>query len=284
VVTRRLPSLVAGTLLALFPLLAAAQSAPPPPPAALKVYVLDCGRITSTDMRLFDDTGEYDGRPLVMPDPCFLIRHPKGDLLWDAGLGDRVADMKDGLPMLPGFTGRVSVTLRTQLQALGLDYDRIGYFAFSHAHGDHLGNANALTSALWILNEKDLAWVQRPGDRDSELISNYTRVKTKLIHLDYDVFGDQSVVILQTPGHTPGHQSLLLHLPHSGYVLLSGDLWHTRENFEGSHVPQVNSSRAETLASMDRIHHIMDRLKPRLVIQHDLADFDALPKPPAYLE
>jgi glyoxylase-like metal-dependent hydrolase (beta-lactamase superfamily II) len=281
VVTRLLPPLVAGTLLALFPLLAAAQSAPPP---ALKVYVLDCGRITSTDMRLFDDTGEYDGRPLVMPDPCFLIRHPKGDLLWDAGLGDRVADMKDGLPMLPGFTGRVSVTLRAQLQALGLDYDRIGYFAFSHAHGDHLGNANALTSALWILNEKDLAWVQRPGDRDAELIANYTRVKTKLIHLDYDVFGDQSVVILQTPGHTPGHQSLLLHLPHSGYVLLSGDLWHTRENFEGSHVPQVNFSRAETLASMDRIHHIMDRLKPRLVIQHDLADFDALPKPPAFLE
>jgi len=262
-------------------LAAAPESAPLP---AVRVYVLDCGRVTSADMHLFDDTGEYDGRPLVMPDPCFLIRHPKGDLLWDAGLGDRVADMKDGLPMLPGFVGTVTVTLRAQLQALGLDYDRIGYFAFSHAHGDHLGNANALTSALWILNEKDLAWVHRPGDRDAELISNYTQVKTKLIHLDYDVFGDQSVVILQTPGHTPGHQSLLLHLPHTGYLLLSGDLWHTRENFQFSHVPEVNSSRAETLASMDRIHHIMDRLKPRLVIQHDLDDFNALPKPPAFLD
>jgi glyoxylase-like metal-dependent hydrolase (beta-lactamase superfamily II) len=256
----------------------------PAEPSGLRLYTLDCGRVTSADMHLFADTGEYDGRPLVMPDPCFLIRHPKGDLLWDAGLGDRVAAMKDGLPMLPGFVGTVSVTLRSQLQQLGLDYDQIGYFAFSHAHGDHLGNSNALLNATWILNEKDLAWVHRPGDRDAELISNYTQVKTKLIHLDYDVFGDQSVVILQTPGHTPGHQSLLLHLPHSGYVLLSGDLWHTRENYEGSRVPQVNSSRAETLASMDRIHRIMDRLHPRLVIQHDLVDFQGMPKFPAFLD
>jgi glyoxylase-like metal-dependent hydrolase (beta-lactamase superfamily II) len=192
--------------------------------------------------------------------------------------------MKDGLPMLPGYVGTVAVTLRSQLQALGLDYDRIGLFAFSHAHLDHVGNANALTAATWILNEKELAWITRPGDRTAELISRYTEVKTHLIHLDYDVFGDGSVVILQTPGHTPGHQSLQLHLQHAGYVILSGDLWHTRENYRYSHVPEVNSSRAETLASMDRIHRMLARLHARLVIQHDLADFRAFPRFPAWLD
>jgi glyoxylase-like metal-dependent hydrolase (beta-lactamase superfamily II) len=254
------------------------------PAVAVKVYAINCGVVTGADFRLFDDTGEYDGRPIVMPDPCFLVRHPSGDLLWDAGLGDRVAEMKDGLPMLPGYVGTVPVTLRSQLQTLGLDYDKIGYFAFSHAHLDHIGNANALTNALWILNEKDLNWVHRPGDRAADLISNYTQVKTRLIHLDYDVFGDQTVVILQTPGHTPGHQSLQLHLAHAGYVILSGDLWHTRENYRGSHVPEVNSSRAETLASMDRIQRILKRLHARLVIQHDMQDFRAFPKFPAYLD
>ena len=235
-------------------------------------------------MRPFSDTGDYDGRAAQLSDPCFLIRHPKGTLLWDAGIGDRVAEMKDGLAMIPGFVATVPVTLRAQLQAVGLDYDRIDYFAFSHSHGDHVGNANLLTAATWLLNEKEMNWVQSPGDPSAALLAGYRNARTQMIRADHDVFGDGTVVILQTPGHTPGHQSLMIRLQHSGYVILGGDLWHQRESFEFSHVPGFNYSRAETLASMDRIRRIMERTGARLVIQHELRDFTALPRFPAFLD
>jgi N-acyl homoserine lactone hydrolase len=170
------------------------------------------------------------------------------------------------------------------LHTIGLDFQAIQYFAFSHAHVDHLGNANALTAALWILNERDLEWVRRPGDKTAELISNYNTVQTKFINSDYDVFGDGTVVILQTPGHTPGHQSLQIHLQHSGCVILSGDLWHSRENYEFDRVPAFNTSRAETMASAARIRKILSRTNGRLIIQHEMIDFNSLPKFPAYLD
>jgi N-acyl homoserine lactone hydrolase len=104
-----------------------------------------------------------------------------------------------------------------------------------------------------------------------------------MIDGDYDVFGDGRVRILKTPGHTPGHQSLLLKLQVAGTVVLSGDLYHTRENHQYARVPTINTQRADTLASMARIETILKNSKARLIIQHDLRDFAALPKFPEYL-
>jgi glyoxylase-like metal-dependent hydrolase (beta-lactamase superfamily II) len=245
-------------------------------PAELRLYALDCGRIDIADMNVFADTGEYAGRRMVLADPCFLVRHPKGDLLWDAGIGDRVVAMPDGLALLPGFVATVPVTLQAQLRTLGLDYDRIQYFALSHMHVDHLGNANALKNATWILNTHELDWVQSRGGHDAELISQWRSVRTTLIDSDFDVFGDGAVTILQTPGHTPGHQVLQLKFADASVVILSGDLWHSRENYENTRVPSFNTSRAETLASIDRVTRILKRTHGRLVIQHALEDFVAL--------
>ena len=69
---------------------------------------------------------------------------------------------------------------------------------------------------------------------------------------DKDVFGDGSVIMLNTPGHTPGHHSLLVKLKGKGNVLITGDLAHFRENYDSNGVPTFNTSRADTLASLDR--------------------------------
>jgi len=98
---------------------------------------------------------------------------------------------------------------------------------------------------------------------------------------DKDVFGDGTVTILRTPGHTPGHQALLVRLKDKGPVILSGDLVHFHENYDNNGVPGFNYDRAETLASMDRIRQIQKNLKAALIIQHDPRDIDKLPAFPA---
>jgi N-acyl homoserine lactone hydrolase len=251
----------------------------------VRLYALDCGRIQVKDMGAFSDTGEYAGKPGIVVDPCFVIRHPRGTLLWDTGLGDKLAESKGGIDIEGGHI-QVDVTLLDQLKAIGLTPADITYLSFSHTHFDHTGNADEFPGATWILNKTEIAWAEsRPGvfvNLDS--FSGYKTAKTQMIDGDYDVFGDHSVVILKTPGHTPGHQSLELVLKKSGVVILSGDLWHLRDNYRFRRVPTNNTERADTLASMDRISSILKNTKGRLVIQHDPADFKALPKATDYLD
>lgn len=114
-------------------------------------------------------------------------------------------------------------------------------------------------------------------------VSAYRDARIRFADGDTDVFGDGSVELLLLPGHTPGHQALQLRLPHAGVVLLSGDLYHSREARRLRRVPRVNTDRAATLASMDRFETIAARTHARVVIQHDPRDIAALPHFPACL-
>ena len=251
----------------------------------VRLYALDCGKIQIKDMAMFSDTGEYNGKPGVLVDPCFVIRHPKGTLVWDSGLGDKLAETKGGVDFDLGHM-QVDATLLDQLKAIGLAPADVTYLSFSHTHFDHTGNANEFPGATWILNKAELAWAEsNPGPFVKvETFSNYKTAKKQLIDGDYDVFGDGSVLILKTPGHTPGHQALELKLKKSGVVILSGDLFHLRDNFKFRRVPPFNVERADTLASIDRVATILKNTKGRLVVQHDAGDFNTLPKFPKFLD
>jgi N-acyl homoserine lactone hydrolase len=253
----------------------------------VRLYALDCGHATFTDMGMFSDTGEYDGKPGKIADPCFLIQHPKGVLLWDTGLGDRFAAHPEGVDVMPGIHVTVSATLVDQLKSLGLDPAAVTYVAFSHFHFDHTGNANEFTKSVWIINKNELSAAlsaSPPSGEQPDTFSGYKSAKTQMIDGDYDVFGDGTVRILKAPGHTPGHQVLEVRLPKSGTVILSGDLYHLSANREFKRVPVVNTDRSNTLASMDRIEKIAKNTHARVIVQHDPQVFDSLPKPPAYLD
>lgn len=251
----------------------------------IRLYALDCGRIQVKDMAMFSDTGEYNGKPGVLSDPCFVIRHPKGILVWDTGLGDKLAETKGGIDIPVGHM-QVDVTLLDQLKAIGLAPADVTYLSFSHTHFDHTGNANEFPGSTWILNKAEIAWAEsKPGAFvNIDTFSDYKTARTQMIDGDYDVFGDGSVMILKTPGHTPGHQSLELKLKKSGVVILSGDLFHQRDNYKFRRVPPFNVERADTLASIDRVNTILKNTKGRLVVQHDAGDFKSLPKFPKYLD
>jgi len=259
--------------------------------SGIRVYVLDCGSMAIRDMGLFSDTGAYQGHPGTIVDPCFLIRHPKGVLLWDTGLSDSIVG-HDAPANADGVALHLERGLLAQLADLGVSPADITYLAFSHLHIDHTGNANAFGAATWILNQAEIDWAlstPTPPIVDPSTFSTFRSARTIMINGDYDVFGDGRVRILKTPGHTPGHQVLLLKLSRTGTVLLSGDLYHLRSDRPAhpgasAQMMPFNTSRAETLASMDRVEGILHNAHARLIVQHDPDDFRGLPKSPAYLD
>ncbi|MBX9402140.1 N-acyl homoserine lactonase family protein [Lysobacter sp. BMK333-48F3] len=268
---------------------ASVQAAPPAAqPSSLRVYALDCGRIDLQDMGMFSDADEYAGQSGTMAAPCFLIEHPKGRLLWDTGLGDAIAAKPEGVP-LPGMGIRFTVqrTLVEQLAELKLRPADIDYVALSHLHADHSGNLGLFPKATWVLNRSELEWASAtptPIGVDPRLFAGWRQAKLRDGNDDDDLFGDGSVRILRAPGHTPGHRVLMLRLANFGPLVLSGDLWHTRANYEQSRVPAFNHNRADTLASFERVRRLLATHPGQVVVQHAPEDFAALPKFPAYMD
>lgn len=252
----------------------------------VRLYTLNCGTINVHDGEDFSDVGYYKHKPLVLSDPCYLIKHDKKWMLWDLGLGDKYV----GNPFENkafGVTFSASISLVDQLKQLGLTPSNIEYVGISHAHLDHVGNIGLFPKATLLIQRAEYTSIQQhpePAGVEKDLFPLVRKMSKTLITGNYDVFGDGSVVMLSTPGHTPGHQSLEIKLPHSGVVVLSGDLYHTRDAYRHRLVPVSNVNRADTLASMGRIDGIIDNTHGRLVIQHDSGDFKTMPKFPKYLD
>jgi glyoxylase-like metal-dependent hydrolase (beta-lactamase superfamily II) len=254
-----------------------------PAPKTVELYALDCGVISEKDADAYADDGAYKGvaRDLIVP--CYLIRHPKGDLLWETGLPQTIYD-QPGHKAFGQFT--VAHRLTDQLNALGLTPGDIKYMSVSHSHFDHIGNGGLFAASTWIVDADERAYAFRPQQRaDRDEFPRYAALetaKTLLIEADapYDVFGDGSAVIYQAPGHTPGHTVLLVKLKQAGPVLLTGDMWHLAESRAARRVPRFNTDRAQTLQSMDRVEKLAADARARVVLEHVPEDFAALPKFP----
>lgn len=262
-------------------LLAAALAAPSPAPAPVTLTAFECGRLRQEDLGLFSDTFRFQGERRELVAGCYIIRHPKGVLLWDTGLDPAMI----GAPQ-----GGMSVTTRItdQLKALGLIAAQITHVGISHYHADHSGGAADFPNAELLIGKGDVdALKAKPADeRDVRQLAHWLTGGGKLTAVsgDKDVFGDGSVTMLAMPGHTPGHSALLVRLPKSGAVLLTGDEYHFRENRLVRGVPTFNADRADTLASHDRFEEIAKVLKARVVIQHDPRDMAELPAFPKALD
>jgi glyoxylase-like metal-dependent hydrolase (beta-lactamase superfamily II) len=274
---------LAMALLATAWLAAGAAQAEKAPPKGLELYTLDCGRIAEPDADYYSDDGAYKGQARTLVVPCFLIRHPKGDLVWDTGLPETIADLPGGTDPKEGVT--VSRKLTDQLKQIGLTPADIEYVSVSHSHYDHIGNAGLFAGSTWIVDADERAYAFRPQARArTDAFPRYAALETaKTIQIqgdgDYDVFGDGSVTIVQAPGHTPGHTVLLVRLK-SGPVLLTGDMWHMPESRAARRVPRFNTDRAQTLKSMDKVEALAKATGARVVVEHVAADIDAMPKFP----
>lgn len=259
---------------------AAADSA-----ARLTLTALECGHIDVGDLNVFSDTQAYTGQSFEMVVSCYLIRHGDQILLWDLGLPDAMAETPGGGP---GMVLTVPNTLVGQLAALGIAPDDVDFVAVSHGHVDHAGNVGAFPNAQLIIQAAEWQLIQSGqagGPLDPSLFAEFIDGENVMaVAGDYDVFGDGSVTTVTTPGHTPGHQALLVRLESSGPIILSGDWTHFRENRASHGVPGFNWNRAETLASFDRLEGLSANLGAPIIIGHDPRDAALLPKAPAFLD
>jgi N-acyl homoserine lactone hydrolase len=246
------------------------------PLAEVSLTRLDCGTSPApTDVGArFSDTYAYNGLKVQLTFSCYLIKHGNDYMVWDTG------NPATGQPTSP------KISLVDLLAQLKLTPDQIKYVGVSHYHGDHVGQVPSFPKSTLLIGKGD--WDVLTGAKPSQManpapFANWISGggKVEPVEVDKDVFGDGTVVMLNTPGHTPGHHSLLVRLKEKGNVLLTGDLAHFQENYDSNGVPSFNTSHVETLSSFDRFKKIAANLKATVIIQHDARDIGKLPAFPA---
>ena len=264
-----------------------APMSPAAPGGVQRLYVLYCGEAHIPDVSPWSP-GFNVGQPAVFSDNCYLIQHGKDWMLWDSGYPDALAATPDGIVGARNSRAKRSKTLAAQLAEIGVAPAQITVLAFSHTHGDHVGNANLFTAATLYIQqaEYDAAFGPAPG-KYGFVPSTYETLRanpTIKLQGDFDVFGDGSVKLLSTPGHTPGHQSLFVRLPKTGAVVLSGDLAHFEENFTNRRVPGFNFDIEQSRQSMDKVDRILKAEHAQLWINHDSRQSATLPHAPQFIE
>ena len=265
------------------------------PPASPRLFVFDCGRLKIADTGRF----QLKKEEVAVTDlsvACFMVAHPKGTLMWDTGAVPDTAWKPTGAPVtvklvLPDKQERevtVVKPLKAQLAEAGYQPADVTHFATSHYHYDHNANDNLFAGATWLVCqvERDAMFAAKPTDLTEP--ANYSALqksKTAIIKTDdYDLFGDGTVVIKFTPGHTPGHQVLFVKLAKTGPVLLVGDLYHYPEERTLNRVPTFEFNQQQTVATRATIKAFLKKTGAELWIQHDFAANAKLKKAPAYYE
>ncbi|MGO9449566.1 MAG: N-acyl homoserine lactonase family protein [Candidatus Binataceae bacterium] len=253
----------------------------------VELWRLDCGEFHDFDIGGLSDGSAYQGRKKTLANSCYLIRHDSQYMIWDTGFPKTVI-LKPNPPGLPwGLTMRA--TLIEQLARLSVKPEQILIIGISHYHFDHTGQASDFPKARLLIGREDWdAIVQKkPGTMPPRGMAGgfypwlALGASVEPITGDKDIFDDGSVIMLRTPGHTAGHHSLLVRLPKSGAVILSGDLWHISDQLSDNGVPTITVNRADLLASRDRILTIAAHLKANIIIQHEPSDVSKLPAFPA---
>lgn len=250
----------------------------------VKLYVLYAGDIICRDISQLNE-GLQDKGEIELANPVFLIHHPRGWVMWDSGLSDDLANQPEGTEAWI-FHLRMTRTLMSQFEEIGIHPRDVDYFAFSHIHNDHTGNARYFESAKLIMQEKEYNVAFKPDKKPFNYEDYKALERSEVIKLngDYDLFGDGTVQFIATPGHTAGHQSLLLKLKETGTVLISGDIAYYEDNYRNKGIPTFNTSREESLASIEKIRQLVKRENAQLWIQHDKANFETLQLSPNYYQ
>jgi N-acyl homoserine lactone hydrolase len=252
---------------------------PSGPGIASRVWALEGGSLT------FDASMLVLGAPsvpTVIPAPTFLVEHERGLLLYDTGLATDAATDPERVygDLLPHLGLRFTEDQRVdrQLELLGFGTADVTHVVLSHAHYDHAGGLHLFPGATLFAGEPELPYAFWPISpafaahfrrEDLEASRHHT---WNTLTADHDVFGDGSVQILWTPGHTPGHLSLLVRTP-TGALLLTGDTVHLRSAWTGVLPGPADFSAEQTVRSIHRLRRLADAERAMVWVNHDPGDW-----------
>lgn len=258
-----------------------------PADAKLSLTRLDCGTVRVNRLNAFSDTQAYTGQSRDLTVGCYLIRHGDQLMLWDVGLPNALKDA--AFDASADMSATVRKSLVEQLAELDIKPEDIDVIGISHFHFDHIGQLPDFPAAKLHIGKRDwdlLTQSEPPGFVDPKPFARWISGggTVEPVARDKDIFGDGRVVMLDMPGHTPGHHTLLVRLAGMGPVLLSGDQAHFQENYDSNGVPEFNTDRAQTLASFDRFKALATNLGATVIIQHESRDVAKLPPFPKAAE
>jgi N-acyl homoserine lactone hydrolase len=238
---------------------------------SLRLYAMTCGRLTGS-LGFFVEGADGD---ITVPVPAYLIEHPNGTVLFDTGLHpdcqhDPAGRVGAYIAQLFRFDFKEGEDVGARLRAIGRDPERIDLIVNSHLHCDHAGGNACIPNATVVVQRRE--W-QAGTDPDSVAALGFNPRdydlghKVKLVDGEHDLFGDGRVVLLPTPGHTPGHQSLKLRLD-SGEVVLAADACYLCRTLRDRRLPVMVYDREQMLQSLDQLARL-EASGARIFFGHD---------------
>lgn len=240
--------------------------------------------------------------PIVVPVGFFVVKHPKGNVVFDTGNNDRIitdpAYWGDSFKALKPVN-TPDVAIDTQLQKIGLKPDDIKYVVVSHLHLDHGGNVAKFPKSTIVVQKDEIrnAFWPEPGTGGPYFIGDYLPLRkanadnpnaVNMLQLngDQDLFGDGTVVVKRWVGHTPGSQMLTVKLKNTGTVILTGDNVYFKENVTKNLPPNIvlAYSPSGILSAYEWIRQVMATEKADFMTAHDPDAYKAMKKAPEFYD
>jgi N-acyl homoserine lactone hydrolase len=281
-------AIVLATLLVLGTLPVLAQS-----PAGMRLYVFTSGSLGgfSKGALQMGGQGNVDWAPVGF----YVIKHPKGNVIFDTGNNDKTITNPDGWwgPLAKGFGLKMTANdaMDAQLAKIGLKTSDIKYVVLGHMHLDHGGNMQKFPNATFVVQNDEMkaAWWPDPGFSVYYIPGDFSESKGyNYIRLDgnFDLFNDRSIEIVRAPGHTPGSQFAVVRMPKTGTVILTSDVVYLKENLEKNLIPPIPGTWSPGAAydSYQKVRHYRDAEGASIFYGHDPEVFKATKQAPAFYE
>ncbi len=249
---------------------------------------MSCGRIRCRKNIYIPeaDRDEYVDSPV----PVFLVKHPEGNVLFDTGPNPEVfedpAAVWGGLAKAFLPIGDKESGIVAQLKKIGLAPGDVKYVVNSHLHFDHAGGNRFFPDATFLVSALEMECARRPELEGKGYFSSDWDIPLDYHPLEgaFDIFDDDRLIIHPMPGHTPGHQGMLIRLDKTGPIILAGDATPCHENFEQRLISRNNLDDEQARMTIDRLHEMVACEKAVVIYGHDQREWERLKEAPTYYD
>lgn len=255
----------------------------------IELYMFQTGTLRTREKYIKMNQSEED---YEIPVPWFLIKHPRGNVVIDGGNSVKVAidKRKHWGSVVDVYDPVMSVRENCvdQCRSVGIEPEDIDYVLQSHLHLDHTGAIGRFPNAQHVVQQVEYDYAFDPDwfAKGAYILEDFDQKGLQWKFLNgkysdnYDLFGDKSITMISTPGHSPGHQSFLINLPKTGAILLTIDAAYTTDHWDNKVLPGLIHSASDVANSVAKLKKIAERENAMVVTGHDPYQWKGFRKAP----